>query len=96
MVVDVDCLRTLKTNIAKQLYAHLSYRFFVEAQDGIECWTADYEWLSVHLGIKRWTELWRAKQQLHDAHEELKELGYIRDYRWDGWRVLYRPGHFER
>lgn len=92
MVVDVDCLRTLKTNIAKQLYAHLSYRFFVEAQDGIECWTADYEWLSVHLGIKRWTELWRAKQQLHDAHEELKELGYIRDYRWDGWRVLYRPG----
>jgi hypothetical protein len=92
MVVDVDCLRTLKTNIAKQLYTHLAYRFFVEEQDGDKCWTADYDWLTIHLGIKRWNELWRAKQQLQDAHEELKELGYIADYRWDGWRVLYRPG----
>lgn len=92
MVVDVDCLRTLKTNIAKQLYAHLAYRFFVEAQDGDEWWTADYDWLCVHLGIKRWAELWRAKQQLQDAHEELIELGYVANYRWDGWRILYRPG----
>lgn len=92
MVVDVDCLRTLKTNIAKQLYAHLAYRFYCEYQDGDEHWPADYDWLTIHLGIKRWTELWRAKQQLHDAHEELKELGYIADYRWDGWRILYRPG----
>lgn len=92
MVVDVDCLRTLKTNIAKQLYAHLAYRFYCEYQDGDEYWPADYDWLTIHLGIKRWPELWRAKQQLHDAHEELKELGYIADYRWDGWRILYRPG----
>lgn len=92
MVIDVDCLRTLKTNIAKQLYAHLAYRFFVEAQDGDEYWTADYDWLTVHLGIKPQKELWRAKQQLEPAHEELKALGYISDYRWDDWRVLYRPG----
>lgn len=92
MVIDVDCLRSLHTNIAKQLYGHLAYRFYVEAQDGDDCWTADYDWLSIHIGIKRYTELWRAKQQLHDAHEELKELGYISDYRWDGWRVIYRPG----
>jgi hypothetical protein len=92
MVIDVDCLRSLNTNIAKQLYGHLAYRFYVEEQVGDDCWTADYDWLSIHLGIKRYTELWRAKQQLHDAHEELKELGYISDYRWDGWRVLYRPG----
>lgn len=92
MVVDVDCLRTLRTNIAKQLYAHLAYRFFVEEQDGDHCWTADYDWLTIHLGIKPQKELWRAKQQLLDAHEELKELGYISDYRWDGWRIIYRPG----
>jgi hypothetical protein len=92
MVVDVDCLRTLKTNIAKQLYTHLAYRFFVETQDGDDCWVADYDWLTVHLGIKLQKELWRAKQQLESAHEELKELGYISDYRWDGWRVLYSPG----
>jgi len=92
MVLDVLCVRELKTNIAKQLYTHLAYRFFVEKQDGDDCWTADYEWLTVHLGVKRWNELWRAKQQLIDAHEELKTLGYIRNYRWDGWRVIYQPG----
>lgn len=92
MVVDVDRLRTLNTNIAKQLYAHLAYRFFVEQKEGDHCWTVDYDWLTIHLGIKRWTELWRAKQQLQDAHQELKKLGYIADFRWDGWRIIYRPG----
>ncbi len=92
MVVDLERLRTLKSNIAKQLYAHLAYRFYCEHKEGAECWTADYDWLTVHLGIKPQKELWRAKQQLEPAHEELKELGYISDYRWDGWRILYRPG----
>ena len=92
MVVDIDCIRTLQTNIAKQLYAHLAYRFFVEAQGGDDFWVADYNWLTIHLGIKPQTELRRAKAQLKEAHEELKQLGYISDYRWDGWRVLYRPG----
>jgi len=92
MVVDIECLRTLKTNIAKQLYTHLAYRFFVEQQDGEHRWIADYSWLTVHLGIKCYTELWRAKQQLSDAHEELKKMNYITDYRWDGWRVIYSPG----
>jgi hypothetical protein len=93
MVIDVERLRALKTNIAKQLYSHLAYRFFVEARDGADVWVADYDWLSIHLGIKKWSELWRAKQQLHDANEELKSLGYISSYEWDGWRILYRPGH---
>jgi len=92
MVLDIDCLRTLRTNIAKQLYAHLAYRFYLETQDGDEWWPADYEWLSIHLGVKPQTELWRAKQQLEPAHEELLELGYIAEYHWDGWRVVYRPG----
>lgn len=92
MVVDVYCLRAFKTNIAKLLYTHLAYRFFVEKLDGDIDWIADYDWLAIHLGIKRWTELWRAKQQLQDAQEELKRLGYIANFRWDGWRVIYSPG----
>lgn len=92
MVVDLESFRRLSTNIGKQLYSHLAYRFFVETQDGTDYWSADYDWLSVHLGVKRLTELWRAKQQLQGAHDELKELGYIADYRWDGWRVIYTPG----
>lgn len=96
MVVDVESFHKIKKDIGKQLYTHLAYRFFVEQQEGNDCWTADYEWLCVHLGIKPRRELRRAKQQLHAAHEELKQLGYISDYQWDGWRVLYRPGHVWR
>ena len=70
----------------------IAYRFFVETQAGDPSWTVDYDWLVTHLGIKRWDELWRAKQQLQEAHEELKKLGYVADYRWDGWHVIYRPG----
>lgn len=92
MVIDVDSVSSLRTSTAKQLYAHLAYRFFVEAQEGLSTWVADYEWLTVHLGIKKHTELWRAKQQLDPAHKELLELGYISLVEWDGWRVIYRPG----
>lgn len=93
MVVDLDCIRALQSNIAKQLYTHLSYRFYVEAKDGEDSWIVDYEWLAVHLGIKNQTELRYAKHQLKEAHEELLKLGYISDFRWDGWRIVYRPGH---
>jgi hypothetical protein len=92
MVIDVDSVSSLKTSTAKQLYAHLAYRFFVEAQEGLTTWVADYDWLTVHLGIKKHPELWRAKQQLDPAHKELLELGYISFFEWDGWRVIYRPG----
>jgi hypothetical protein len=92
-VIDLGAVQRLKTNIAKQLYAHLAYRFFVEKQDGDFSWTADYQWLAIHLGIKPQTELRFAKHQLKDAHEELKQFGYISSYSWDGWRVTYCPGH---
>lgn len=92
MVIDVDSVSSLKTSTAKQLYAHLAYRFFVEAQEGVTCWVADYSWLTVHLGVKQHSELWRAKQQLDPAHSDLLALGYISSFQWDGWRVIYRPG----
>lgn len=92
MVVDLSCLQSLHTNIAKQLYTHLAYRFYVEAKEGVDCWIVDYEWLAVHLGIKKQAELRYAKHQLKEAHEELQKLGYISDFRWDGWRIVYRPG----
>jgi len=91
-VIDIDSIQKLKTNIAKQLYTHLSYRFYVEAQEGDNAWIVDYDWLTIHLGIKPQKELWRAKQQLESAHEELKELGYISNYCWEEWRIIYCPG----
>ena len=92
MVIDVDSLRKMTSNIAKQLRTHLHYRFFVEKEEGRDCWVADYEWLAIHLGIKLQTDLRRAKDQLKDAHEELKKSGYIVNYQWDGWRITYWPG----
>ncbi len=92
MVIDVDSFRQLGKDITKQLYAHLAYRFYRATEEGLDHWVADYAWLAVHLGIKVLKELRRAKDQLKEAHEELKDAGYISDYRWDGWRIAYRPG----
>ena len=91
-VIDLDSFKALRTNIAKQLYTHLSYRFFVEAKAGEQGWTVDYDWLAIHIGVKAQQELRHAKHQLKDAHNELKEFGYISSFRWDGWRITYRPG----
>jgi len=55
------------------------------------CTRSVRQWLT-HLGIKPQSQLWRAKQQLEQANTELKDLGYITDYLWDGWRIIYRPG----
>ena len=93
MVIDVDSLRKLKSNIGKQLRTHLVYRFHLAQENGQDFWLADYDWLAMHLGIKPQTELWRAKQQLEHAHEELKATEYLASYDWDGWRVIYRPGN---
>lgn len=92
MVLDVERISQLKTNIAKQLYAHLAYRFYVQSQDGKQSWTADYDWLAIHIGIKPQTELKAAKHQLKHAHQELKKLGYINDYQWTDRRITYTPG----
>jgi hypothetical protein len=55
-------------------------------------WSVEYQWLAQHLGIKIWDKLWRAKNQLKDANDDLMEIGYISSYKWDGWNLLYFPG----
>ena len=55
-------------------------------------WRVQYHWLAQHLGIKAWDKVWRARQQLDQANEELLERGYISHYLWDGWDLLYFPG----
>lgn len=91
-VIDVESFRQLRKDITKQLYSHLAYRFYRATEEGRDHWVADYQWLAVHLGIKVLTELRRAKDQMKEAHEELKQAGYIAEYYWDGWRIIYRPG----
>ena len=90
MVIDLFLLRHLKSDIAKHLYPLLSHWLWRSLQQGF--WRVEYKWLAAHLGLKTCDKLWRAKDQLKAANEELKALDYVSDYRWDGWNILYFAG----
>jgi hypothetical protein len=90
MVLDTHFMRLLRSDIVKQLYPLLSYWFWRMANE--DYWRVQYSWLAEHIGIKVWDNLWRAKQQLQAANDELKEKGYLAYYLWDGWDILYFPG----
>jgi hypothetical protein len=90
MVIDLHLLRRLRTEIAKHLYPLLSHWLWRSSQQG--CWRVEYKWLAEHLGVKVWDKAWRAKAQLKAAHEELKMLKYIDDFKWEGWTIVYFPG----
>jgi hypothetical protein len=90
MVIDLLYMRSLKSDIVKHLYPILSHWFWRTSQD--THWRVQYQWLAQHLGIKVWDKLWRAKQQLQAANEELKEKNYLAHFHWDGWDLLYFPG----
>jgi len=85
MVIDLLLLRRLKSDIAKHLYPLLSHWLWRSSQQGY--WRVEYKWLAEHLGLKVCDKIWRAKDQLRDANE-----GYICDYKWDGWNILYFAG----
>ncbi len=90
MVIDLLLLRSLKKDIAKHLYPLLSHWLWRSSQQGF--WRVEYRWLAEHLGIKVIDKLWRAKDQLKEAHEELRSLDYLSDYRWEGWTIVYFAG----
>jgi len=90
MVIDLKLLREMKTDTAKHLYPLLSHWLWRSSQQGF--WRVEYQWLAQHLGVKVWDRKSRAKAQLQPANEQLKALGYISDYRWEDWTILYFPG----
>lgn len=90
MVIDLVLLRRCKSDIAKHLYPLLAHWLWRSYQQGY--WRVEYPWLAQHLGIKIWDKLWRAKNQLKEANDDLKEMGYISGYKWDGWTLMYFPG----
>ncbi len=90
MVIDLVLLRRFNSDIAKHLYPLLSHWLWRSFQQGY--WRVEYHWLAEHLGIKIWDKLWRAKNQLKVANEELKNFDYIDDYKWEGWNLIYFPG----
>lgn len=89
-LIDFSYLQQLKTDIAKTLSLHLSYRFFKNKQSE---WIADYSWLVDHLALKLQTQTRRAKEQFKPALIELKKTGLIDTFEWlDGKKIRFVAG----
>lgn len=88
-LIDFDCLRQLKTDIAKPLSLHLAYRMFKNKSSE---WVADYDWLAERLAIKPQPLLRRAKEQLKAALTELRDWGFIEGWEWSGRKLRMVAG----
>ncbi len=92
-LIDVRFVRTLKGDIAKQLYPFLSYRFWLALQHGRDSYRAHWEDLRDYLAASGWDKLSRAKQRLKQALQELKDSEYVdTSSDWDGEFFLFRAG----
>jgi len=81
-LINADFIRELKTDIAKPLCLHLSYRFYLASLNKTSYWDTDYAWLCGRLGIRIYSEQWQATKQLKPALEELQARGFIASWEW--------------
>jgi len=89
-LIDFDYLRSLKKDIAKALFLHLSYRFH-KTTKGL--WEADYDWLANRLGLVLQSDIRRAKDQLRPALQELQTTGFIDSWEWlENRRLRFTAG----
>lgn len=88
-LIDFDALRLLRTEIAKPLSLHIAYRIFKNKSSE---WIADYDWLAERLGVKKYPELWRAKEQLKPALTELVSARFIERWEWSGRKLKLVAG----
>ena len=101
-LIDVNYMRGLKTEIAKQLYQLLSYRFWQATKSGRSHWSVKWQHLANYLGIASWDSLRKSKKRLSGALTELKEKNCISEWSWDDDRLIlfagskYAEGHSAR
>ena len=91
-LIDVKYMRGLKTEIAKQLYQLLSYKFWQAGKNGRGHWSVKWEHLANYIGITSWDNLRLAKKRLKPALTELQEQAYIAEWEWDGDRLVLFAG----
>ncbi len=91
-LIDVKYMRSLRTEIAKQLYQLLSYKFWQAGKNGRSYWSVKWQHLANYLGITSWDNLRLAKKRLKPALIELQEQAYITDWEWDGDRLVLFAG----
>lgn len=101
-LIDVKYMRGLKTEIAKQLYQLLSYKFWQAGKSGRNYWSVKWRHLADYLGITSWQNLRRAKKRLNPALLKLQEKNYVSEWSWDEDRLIlfagssYAEGHAAR
>lgn len=78
-LIDFKYIRSLKTDIAKTLSLHLSYRFHKHGQG---LWEADYSWLAERLAIKVYQDVKMQRRQLKAPLEELQKTGFLEKWEW--------------
>ena len=76
-LLDVKYIRSLKGELAKQLYPFLSYRFWLAVQRGRDYTSVHWQEIASYLAVSGWNNKTRAKQRLSKAFTELKDRGYI-------------------
>lgn len=92
-LVDVRYMRTLKSEIAKQLYLLLSYMFWKAAQRGQSECRIHWQHLAKYLGVVGWSSAWRAKDKLKKALASLKEKEYLDESSgWEDDVYVFRAG----
>lgn len=89
--LDLQLMAEVKTDIAQLLYTKISYLLQKASRKGKEETSVQYEWLVERMGLKSHSTLWRAKQQLNPAFEQLVKLKYIQQHSWDGWNIILKP-----
>jgi hypothetical protein len=72
--LDLKAYFTLKSAISKQLYRFLDKRFYNKAECAFDLRALACE----HVGLSRNYELWRLKQKLQPAIDELTEAGFLK------------------
>lgn len=78
-LIDFDFVRGLKTDLAKSLSFHLSYRFFKQAKSS---WDADYEWIANRIAVKVYDDTRMRRRQFKPALEELVNTGFLSGWKW--------------
>ena len=91
-LLDVKYLRSLKTEIAKQLYQLLSYFFWKASTKNRNYHSVNWQHLANYLGITSWDSLSRAKKRLKPALEEVVSRNYLSDYSWERENLVVFAG----
>jgi len=92
-LLDVRFVQTLKSELAKQLYSYLSYRFWLAVQRGRDYTSEDWTSLGAYLATSGWDTLVRAKQRLSVPLAELVRSKYIDQASdWSGEEFVFKIG----